>query len=33
MESYDKEEAHEKYLKSPEYAAVLKKKKDEEIEK
>ena len=33
MEDYDNKEKHEQYLKSPEYAAILKKKKDEEIEK
>ena len=32
MDAYDSKEKHEEYLKSPEYAAVLKKKKDEEIE-
>ena len=33
MEAYDNKEKHEEYLKSPEYAALQKKKKDEEIEK
>ena len=33
MEAYDNKEKHEEYLKSPEYAAIQKKKKDEEIDK
>ena len=33
MDAYDNVEKHEEYLKSPEFAAVQKKKKDDEIEK